>query len=70
MNLQEAKAQLELLEANNSLLRFLQETETGQDVRVLIANQIFDNQIQIGYLKCLIVVETAFTPIEERIDVN
>ena len=68
MNTIEANKQLNVLEANNSLLRLLQEAETNQEVRVLIANQIFDNQIQIGYLSCMIVVEQCFGTIENKID--
>ena len=70
MTIKEMQTQLELLEQNNSLLRLLQETETNQDVRVLLANQIFNNQIQIGYFSCLIVMEQGFGAIENRIDVS
>jgi transcriptional regulator of heat shock response len=68
MTIKEMQKQLDLLEQNNSLLRLLQETETNQDVRVLIANQIFNNQIQIGYFSCIIVIEQGFGAIENKID--
>jgi hypothetical protein len=68
MNIKEAQAQLEVLESNNSVLRLLQETEANQTTRVLIANQIFNNQIQISYLSCMVVVERGFGAIENKID--
>jgi hypothetical protein len=70
MTIKESQTQLELLEQNNTLLRLLKETETNQEIRVLIADQIFNNQIQIGYFNCLIVIEQGFGAIEKRIDVS
>ena len=70
MTIKESQTQLDLLEQNNTLLRLLKETETNQEVRVLIADQIFNNQIQIGYFNCLIVIEKGFGAIENRIDVS